>query len=90
MVCQLVNVLVSQLLAIHLLDAVGEQTAVQTDEVRLGQLANQRGDVLVLHIRIGVILRTGRCIHTLTVVAQELQLRQRLTVLHVCLTVQHE
>ena len=87
---QLVNVLVSQFLAIHLLDAVGQQTAVQTDEIRLRQLTNQRRDVLVLHVCICVILRTCRRVHTLTVIRQELQLRQRLTVFRVLLAIQHE
>lgn len=34
MVCQLVDILISEFFAIHLLDAVSQQTAVQTDEVR--------------------------------------------------------
>ena len=56
MVCQFVNVFVGQLLAVHLLDAVGQQAAVQADETRLGQFTDERGNVLVLHVRIGIIL----------------------------------
>ena len=56
MVGQHVNILVCQRLAIHLLYAVGEQAAVKADEARLGQLTNERGDVLMLHVGVGIIL----------------------------------
>ena len=90
MVGEQVDVLVGQLLVVHLLDALGEQTTVQTDEVRLGQLANQRGNVLVLHIGVGVELGRGGCIGRLHIVGQELQLSQRLTILGVLLAIKHE
>ena len=61
------DVLVGEGLAVHLLDTVGKQPAVQADEVRLGQLADERSDVLVLHVGISVVLRTGGSVHRLTV-----------------------
>ena len=88
--CQFVDVLVSQLLAVHLLDAVRQQAAVQTDEVRLGQLAYQRGNVLVLHIGVGVILGARCGIHRLHVLRQERHLLQRLAVLGVLLAIEDE
>ena len=53
---QLINILIGQILTIHFLDAICEQTAVQTYETTLGQLTNQRGNVFVLHIGIGIKL----------------------------------
>ena len=89
-VSQQVDILVGQLLVIHLLDALSKQTTVQTDEVRLGQLANQRSNVLMLHIGVGIKLRTGSGISRLHIVGQELQLSQRLTILGVLLAIKHE
>ena len=54
-VSQHVDVLVGQLLAVHLLNAVGQQATVQADEVRLGQLADERGNIFMLHVGVGVI-----------------------------------
>ena len=90
MVVELVEILVGEGFAIHLLDAVGEQTAVQTDEAGLGELADERGDVLVLHVGVGVVLRTRGGILCLHVVGEELHLLQRLAVLGVLLAVEHE
>ena len=55
-VCQQVDILISQFLVVHLLDTLSQQTTVQADEVRLGKLANQGSDILVLHIGIGIKL----------------------------------
>ena len=88
--CKLVDILVGQLLAIHLLDAVGQQATVQADEVRLGQLADERGYVLVFHVGIGIVLRSGGGIHAVAVLREELQLLQCLAVLAVLLAIEHE
>ena len=85
---QLVDVFVGQLLSVHLLDAVGQQAAVQAYEVRLGQLADERGYVFVFHVGIGVVLRTGGRVDRLHVFREELHLLQRLAVLGVLLTVE--
>ena len=80
MVGEQVDIFLGGLLAIHLLDAVGEQTAVETDEIRLGQLAYEGGDILVLYIGVGVILRACGCIGSLAIVGEELQFFHRLAV----------
>ena len=87
---QHVDILVGQLLAEHLLDAVGQQAAVQADEVRLGQLADERGDIFVLNVGIGVVLRTGGRIDGVHVVGEELHLLQRLAILGVLLAIDDE
>ena len=89
-VSQQVKVLVRQFLAIHFLHPVGQQPAVQADEVRLGQFANQRGDVFMLHIGVGIVLRTGSGIGCLTIVRQKLQFVHHFAVLRMALPVEHE
>lgn len=64
-----VQVFVRQFLAVHLLDAVGQQAAVQADEV-CWQLADQRGDVLIFDVGVGVVLRAGRRVRGVAVVDQ--------------------
>ena len=55
MVLEQVDVAVGQFLAIHLLDLVAQEAAVEADESLLGQFADEGGDVLVLHVGVGVI-----------------------------------
>ena len=90
MVGEQVDIFLGGLLAIHLLDAVGEQTAVETDEIRLGQLAYEGGDILVLYIGVGVILRACGCIGSLAIVGEELQFFHRLAVFGVALAIEHK
>ena len=68
------EVTVGDFFAVHLLQPVGQQAAVETDEVLLGQLADERGDVLVLDVGVGVVFRAGGGVLGLAVVHQELQL----------------
>ena len=68
------EIAVGELLAVHLLDAVGEQAAVQADEVALGQLSDEGCDVLVLDVGVGVELRTGGGVGSFAVVGEELHL----------------
>ena len=68
------QVFVRQLLAVHLLDAVGQQTAVQADEVPLREFADQRGDVLVLDVGVGVVFRSRCRVLRIAVVDQEVEL----------------
>ena len=90
MVCKLINILISQLLAIHFLDTVSKQTTVQTNKVRLRQLADERSNVLMLHVGIGIILRACGRVGSIAVVGEELQLAQGLTVFAVLLAIEHE
>ena len=90
MLVQQTHVLVAQLLAVHLFDALGQQTAVQTDEALLRQLADQRSDVLVLYVRVRIEFRTLCCVTCLNVVHHEIQTLLGLTVLGVTLTIEDE
>ena len=77
MVGKHVDISVGQLLAIHLFDAVGQQPAVQPDEARLGQLAYKSGNVLVLYVCIGVILRARGGVGCFAIIGQESQFLHR-------------
>ena len=90
MMCQQVEIAVGELLAIHLLDAVGQQAAVEADKVRLGQFADEGGDVLVLHVGVGVVLAARGGVGGVHVVGEEPQLLHRLAVFGVTLAVEHE
>ena len=89
-VVKLVNVFICQLLAIHFLDAVGKQTAVQAYEIRLGKFTDKGGYVLVLHIGVGVVLGTCGSIGSIAIVCKELQLFEHLAVFVVLLAVDDE
>ena len=88
-VAQQVEVLVGQLLAVHLADAVGEQAAVEPDEVLFGQLADECGDVLVLDVGVGVVFRSRCRVLRIAVVDQEVELFAVLAVFGVFLAVEH-
>ena len=90
MVFEQIHVAVAQLLAVHLLDAVSEQAAVQADETLLGQLADECGYVLVLHIGVGVVFGAGGGIGGVAVVHEEAHLVGRFAVVLVLLAVEHE
>ena len=89
MVVEQVEIFVRQLLAVHLLDAVGKQAAVQADEVLLRQLAYERSDILVFDIGIGVVLAARGGVRGVAVVYEELELLAVLAVLGMLLTVEH-
>ena len=84
-----VQVFVRQLLAVHLLDAVGQQAAVQADEVLLRQLADQRGDVLVFDVGVGVVFRAGRRVRGVAVVDQKFEFLAVFALFGVFLAVEH-
>ena len=90
MVGQQINILVSKVFAVHLLDTVGQQPAVQTDETCLGKFAYQRGDVFVFYIGISIILGACSCIGGLAIVNQKVQLLHRLAIFCVTLAIEHE
>ena len=85
-----VDIAVGQLFAVHLFDAVGQQTAVQADEVALGKLADEGGDVLVLDIGVGIVFRTGGGIGGIDIVGEELEFFHGLAVLGVLLAIEYE
>ena len=89
-VCKQVQIFVGKFLAVHSLDAVGKQTAVQTNETLLWKFANKGGNVLVFHVGIGVKLRAGGCILCVAVVCKEAHLLQYLAVFGVLVAINDE
>ena len=89
MVFQQAEVFVREFLAVHLLDAVGQQPAVEPDEVLFGQFADQRGDVLVLDVGVGVVFRPRRGVLRVAVVDQEFEFFAVFAILGVLLAVEH-
>ena len=87
-VVEQVEVTVSKFLAVYRLDAVRQQAAVDADEARLGQLADERGDIFLLHVGVGVVLRAGGRVGSIAVVAQEVDLLADLAIFGVLLAVQ--
>ena len=71
MVVEQIEVAVGKFLAKDRLDAVGQKAAVDADKNRLGQFADEGGDVFLLHIGVGVILRASGGIRGVDIVAQE-------------------
>ena len=90
MVSQQVNISVGCLFAIEEFDAVGKETAVETDKVAFGKLADKGGNVFVLHVGVGVILATRRSVGGLDIVGEEFEFFHCLAVLGVLLTIEHE
>ena len=74
------DVLVSQLFAEHLLDTVGEQTAVETDIAGLWQFADKGSDVLLLNVGVSVVFTSCSGIRCTAVVDEEVEFFQCLTV----------
>jgi hypothetical protein len=83
------HIAVAQLLAVHLLQSVGEQPAVQADETLLWKFANQSGDVFLLHIGVGVVFAAGGGIFGFAVVDEEIEAVASLAVLGVALAIEH-
>ena len=90
MVGELVDILIGQILTIHLLNTVGKQLAVKADKARLGQFAYQSGYILVLHVGVGIILRPCGRIRCLHVVGEELQTLQCFPGFGMLLPVEHK
>ena len=84
------DVTVGHLAAVHLFDPVAQQPAVQPDEVALGELADQRGDVLVLDVRVRVVLAARSRILGVAVVDQKGELVAYLAVLEMLLPIDDE
>ena len=49
------DISVGQFFAVHLFNAVAQHAAIETNVVTLGQFADERGDVLFLHIGVGIV-----------------------------------
>ena len=89
-VVQQLQITIGHLLAIHIFEAVRQQTTVQADEVRLGKLAYQSSHILVFHIGIGIILTTSSRVGGITIVQQETEFVTHFPVLQMLLPVKHE
>ena len=89
-VIQQLQITVGYLLAIHIFEAVRQQTTIQADEVRFGKLAYQSSHILIFHIGIGIILTAGGRIGSITIVQQETEFVAHLAVLQMLLPVKHK
>ena len=89
MLIEQAHVTVAQLFAEHLFDTLGQQTTVQTNETLFRQLADKRRNVLVLHVRVRVKLRTFCGIARLHIIHHKVQTTLRVAVLRVLMAIQH-
>ena len=80
---------IGELFAEHLFDALGEETAVETDESLLRQLTDKSSDVLMLHIRVRIKFRSLRRIGSLHIVHHEIETTLRVAVLGVLMAIKH-
>ena len=83
-------ILVRQFLAVHLLESVGKNAAVESDEVLLRKLADESGKILLLDVCICVILAAGSCILSLAILDEEVKVVANLAILAMSLTIEHE
>ena len=89
MLVEKTHIAVRKLFAEHLFDSLGQQTAVQTDEALLRQLANQSSDILMLNIRVGIEFRTLGGIGCLHIIHHKIQTTLRVAILRVLMAVKH-
>ena len=90
MVLEEIDVAVGGFLAVEGFNLVAKQTAVQADKALLGEFADERGDVLVLHVGVGVVLGAGGGVGRVAIVDEEAELVGRFAVVLMALTVEHE
>ena len=90
MLVQQAQVFVGQFLTVHLFQPLGEHTAVEPDEALLGQLADERGDILLLHVGVGVELAARSCVGGVAIINKEGKFVEHLAIFGVLLTVEHE
>ncbi len=88
MVVQQVDVFVAKFLTVHLLEAVGEHSAVEADEIFLGELAHQRRQIFVLDVGVGIDLTAGSRIHRVAIFHQEFEFLGHLAVFGVALAIE--
>ena len=88
--CELVDILIGEFFAVHLLDTVDKHATVQANKARLGKFADKCGNVFVLHVCICVKLRTGCSIRCFAIICQKLQLLESLAIFIVTLAIEHE
>ena len=74
MVVEQVEVTVSSFLAVHVFEAVAEQTAVQTNEIAFGKFTDEGSQVFVFYIGVCIKLRTASGICCVAVIHQETEL----------------
>ena len=90
MVLKEVDVTICQFFAIHLLNAVAEQTTIQTNKALFRKFANKCGDVLILYVSIRIVLRTCSRIRRVAVVDKETQFICCLTIVFMALAIKHK
>lgn len=90
MVLEEIDVAVGCFLAVEGFNLVAKQTAVQADKALLGQFADERGDVLVLYVGVGVVLGAGGGVGRVAIVDEEAEFVGRFAVVLMALAVEHE
>ena len=90
MVLEQSYVLVRQFLAVHLLESVSKNAAVESDEVLLWKLTDESRKVLLLDVGICVILAAGSCILSLAILDEEVKVVANLAVFAMPLAIEHE
>ena len=83
------NVFVRQLLAVHLLDAVAQHASIKTNVITLGQFADERSDVLLLYIGVGVVFASRSGIGCRAIGDEEVEFLERLTVFCMAIAINH-
>ena len=90
MIVEQVEITLRSFLAVHFFETVAEQTAIQTNEITFGEFTDERCQVFVFHIGVGIKLRTASGICCVAVIHQETELLQSLAVFGVLVAIDNE
>ena len=83
------QITVGSLFTIHISQTVCQQAAVEADEIGFGQFSYQRGDILVFHIGVGIVLATAGRVGSIAIIHEEFKFVSDFTVFQMFLTIQH-
>ncbi len=86
---QQVQITVGYFFAVHIFQAVYQQAAVEADKIRFGEFAYQCGDILVLHIGVGIVFAAGSRIGSVAIIEKKVELVPYFPVFQMFLAIQH-
>ena len=86
---QQVQITVGYFFAVHIFQAVYQQAAVEADKIRFGEFAYQCGDILVLHIGVGIVFAAGSRIGSVAIIEKKFELVPYFPVFQMFLAIQH-
>ena len=86
---QQVHITVGYFFAVHIFQAVYQQAAVDADKIRFGEFAYQCGDILVLHIGVGIVFAAGSRIGSVAIIEKKFELVPYFPVFQMFLAIQH-